>query len=284
MTDHTRSPLPEASLNVNRANWDARTPLHLESPDYAVQALIDNPTRLSDVVAYDRERLGDITGLRTVHLQCHIGTDTLSLARLGAAPLTGLDLSPASIAAARELASRSGLNISFVESDVYLAAEVLEPGSFDLVYTGIGALCWIPDIRAWAHTVATLLAPGGRLFIREGHPILWAIDESKAEGLQVGFPYFEQPEPTVWDEDSTYVEAETKLTATVSHDWNHGLGEIIGALLAEGLTLTAFEEHRSVPWEAIPGRMHLIDGGEWALNEHPERLPLSYTLQAVKAR
>ncbi|WP_187976825.1 bifunctional 2-polyprenyl-6-hydroxyphenol methylase/3-demethylubiquinol 3-O-methyltransferase UbiG [Mycetocola sp. JXN-3] len=284
MSDPTRSPLPEISRDVNRANWDARAPLHLGSPDYAVDALINDPARISDVVAFDRERLGDITGLRTVHLQCHIGTDTLSLARLGAAPVTGLDLSPASIAGAREIAERAGVDVSFVESDVYLAPEVLEPGSFDLVYTGIGALCWLPDVRAWARTVATLLAPGGRLFIREGHPMLWSIDETRTEGLVLGFPYFEQPEPNVWNEDSTYVNTEAKVSAPLSHDWNHGLGEIIGALLAEGLTLTAFEEHRSVPWNAIPGRMHTVDGGEWVLDEHPERLPLSYTLQAVKPR
>ncbi|RLP74098.1 class I SAM-dependent methyltransferase [Mycetocola tolaasinivorans] len=283
MTDSTPSPLTDESRDINRANWDARAPLHIDSPGYAVNALIGDPTRLSEVVAYDRARLGDITGLRTVHLQCHIGTDTISLARLGAVSVTGLDLSPASIAGARDIAARAGVDATFVESDVYRATEVLGTEVFDLVYTGIGALCWLPDIRAWAHTVATLLAPGGRLFIREGHPMLWAIDETRSEGLVVGYPYFEQPEPSVWDDDSTYVETDTPLTATLTHDWNHGLGEIIGALLAEGLTITGLEEHRSVPWEALPGRMHHIGDGEWALTEHNERLPLTYTLQAVKA-
>ena len=91
---------------------------------------------------FDLPRLGDIDGLDVVHLQCHLGTDTLSLARLGAR-VTGVDLSPASLEVARDLAARAGTSIEFVESDVYTAPAVLGR-RFDLVYTGIGALCWLP--------------------------------------------------------------------------------------------------------------------------------------------
>jgi SAM-dependent methyltransferase len=267
-------------LSLNRANWDERAPLHAASPEYAVDEFVADPHRLSDVVRFDRPRLGDLTGLRTVHLQCHIGTDTLSLARLGART-TGVDLSPASLVQARRLAERTGTAIEFVESDVYAAPDLLPARAFDLVYTGIGALGWLPSITRWADTVAALLAPGGRLFLREGHPMLWALDERVPDDLVVRFPYFETTDPIVWDDPGTYVTADAPITASTTHEWNHGLGEIVTALLERGFTLTALVEHRSVPWEAVPGRMTLGDDGEWRLTEHAERLPLTYTLQAV---
>ena len=169
---------------VNLANWEQRAPAHAASPDYGFDRFIADPDYLSDVVAFDRPRLGDLDGLRGVHLQCHIGTDTLSLARLGAR-VTGLDFSPPALEQARMLARTTGSDTDFVESDVYGAPEVLPPGGFDLVYTGIGALCWLPDIRRWAAVVAELLRPGGRLFIREGHPMLWALDDERDDGVLV---------------------------------------------------------------------------------------------------
>lgn len=265
---------------VNRANWDERAPAHAASPDYGVERFVADPSFLSDVVRFDRPRLGDVSGRRGVHLQCHIGTDTISLSRLGAR-MTGLDFSPASIAEARTLAGRTGTDADFVEAEVYAALDVLEPGSFDLVYTGIGALCWLPDIRRWAGVVAGLLRPGGRLFMREGHPVVWSIDDERRDGvLAIEYPYVERPAPQVWDAPGTYVETDRTFTSTVTHEWNHGLGQIVTALLAEGMTVTGFEEHDSVPWEALPGLMERIGGGEWRLADRPERLPHTYTLQA----
>ncbi len=265
---------------VNKAYWDERAPAHAESRDYAVQELISDPDRLSDVVRFDLPRLGDISGMRGVHLQCHIGTDTLSLHRLGAT-MTGLDFSTASIAVARQLAADAGADITFVEADLYSAADVLTKNSFDFVFTGIGALCWLPDIERWAATVAALLRPGGRLFLREGHPMLWAVDENRTDALVVGYPYFEQSEPDEFDNPGTYVETDAQFSHTVSRGWNHGLGQIVSAVLAAGLELTMLVEHDSVPWEALPGRMRGNEG-EWRLVDHPERLPLSYTLQAIR--
>ncbi|EPL04358.1 bifunctional 2-polyprenyl-6-hydroxyphenol methylase/3-demethylubiquinol 3-O-methyltransferase UbiG [Pseudomonas sp. CF161] len=268
-------------LTLNQANWDQRAPLHAASKGYAAQRFIDEPDYLSDVVRFDLPLLGDIRGLRGVHLQCHIGTDTLSLARLGA-QMSGLDFSQASLSEARALAERCGVAIEFVESEVYRAAQVLPRATFDLVYTGIGALCWLPSIDSWARTVSELLKPGGRLFIREGHPMLWALDESREDELVITQPYFERSQPMVWDDASTYVDTDTPLTATVTHEWNHGLGEIIGALLRHGLQISALVEHQSIPWEALPGQMRCDANGEWHLKHAPWRLPLSYTLQAIK--
>ncbi len=264
---------------INRAWWDERAPAHASSPDYAVQELIADPTRLSDVVRFDLPRLGDINGQCGIHLQCHIGTDTISLHRLGAA-MTGLDFSSESIATARRIAADAGADVTFVQADVYSAPAAVT-GEFDFVFTGIGALCWLPDVGLWARTVAKLLRPGGRLFLREGHPMLLAFDEQRTDEWVLRYPYFEQSEPEHSDAPGTYVDSEVEFGHNQARDWSHSLGEVITAVLAAGLELTMFVEHDSVPWEGLPGRMRR-DGGEWRLIEHSERLPLSYTLQAVK--
>jgi SAM-dependent methyltransferase len=267
---------------VNRASWDERAPAHAASPDYNVAEFLASPTYLSDVVRFDLPLLGDVDGLRGVHLQCHIGTDTISLARLGAS-MTGLDFSPAALAQARDLARRTGADAQFVESELYAATSVLEPASFDLVYTGIGALCWLPSIRRWAGVVAGLLKPGGRLFIRDGHPMLMTMEDTRDDGLLVvDFPYFERAEPQVWDQEGTYVQTDAVFTHNVTHEWSHGLGEIVTALLDEGVAVTGLAEHDSVPWKALPGMMVEIGGGEWRLADRPWRLAHSFTLQAVK--
>lgn len=267
---------------INRANWDERAPAHASSPDYAFSRFREDPSFISDVVRFDLPLLGDIAGARGVHLQCHIGTDTVSLARLGAR-MTGLDFSPASLREARGLAAATGTDVEFVQADVYDAVEVLGGERFDLVFTGIGATCWLPDIDRWAGVVAALLAPGGRLFIREGHPMLWSLEDGRKDGLVVvKYPYFELQEPMVFDEGGTYVETEVEFTANRTHNWNHGLGEMVTALLARGLRITGLAEHDSVPWDALPGQMEALANGEYRLAEGPWRVAHSFTLQAVK--
>lgn len=270
-------------LAFNRAQWDERAPAHAASPDYALDRFRSDPAYLSDVVRFDQPRLGDVSGLRGVHLQCHIGTDTVSLSRLGAR-MTGLDFSEASVEQARALAAATGADVDFVVSDVYAATEVLPAAAYDLVFTGIGALCWIPSVERWAQVVARLLAPGGRLFLREGHPMLWALGDPRPDGLlTVEHPYVERAEPTVWDEGGTYVETDVEFEHTVTHEWNHGLGQIFGALTAAGLTVTSLEEHDSAPWDPLPGYCEPAEHpGDFRLADRPWRVPFTYTLTALK--
>lgn len=269
--------------DANRANWDERATLHADRGEhgYRISQYIADRSAISDVVRFDLPRLGPVEGLRAVHLQCHIGTDTLSLARLGAR-VTGLDFSPNAIDEARRLVADSGDDVDFVVADVYGAADVLAPASFDLVYTGVGALCWLPSVDRWAQVVASLLAPGGALHLREGHPILWSMDERLDDDLHLRFPYWEREQPLEWDDDSTYVETTRPLTATRTYEWNHSLGEIVTALIRAGLRIDLLEEHDSVPWEALPGQMVERDG-EFVLSALDGVAPLSYTLRASKA-
>ncbi len=273
------------SIEVNRAYWDERVAAHAASPEYAVARFAEDPSYLSEVVRFDRPRLGDLNGLELVHLQCHIGTDTVSLGRLGAS-VTGLDMSAPALSEARLLAQAAGVDARFVESQVYAAPEVLGTGNFDMVYTGVGALNWLPDIGRWAEVVAALLRPGGRLHIREAHPVLWSLELDRPDGLLVlEYPYFETTDPVILDDPGefgdTYVQTDQTFVTKTTHEWNHGLGEIVSALLAAGMQLTLLQEHDSVPWEAVKGMVD-TGGGEWRLADRPERLPHSYTLQAQR--
>lgn len=289
--------MDEGYLEINRANWDSRAPIHARN--YGIDELLADPDALSDVVRFDLPRLGRLDGLDVVHLQCHIGTDTLSLARLGAASVTGVDLSPVSLAEARQLAERAGTPIDYVESDVYAAPAALGR-QFDLVYTGIGAICWLPSIRQWAATVAELLRPGGRLFIRDGHPVLNAliqvelgpdpVDRAQQPTISAGgtqtlaleMPYYEQEQWLAWREEHTYA-GDDLVPSPVSVEWNHGLAEIVTAVLDAGLQLTSLTEHDTVPWEPFPGLMSFdARTGEYRLTDRPQRLPASFTLTAVK--
>lgn len=268
---------------VNQANWDSRAPLHATREDsgYQVQRYIDDPQLISSAVELDRQLLGNLAGVEAVHLQCHIGTDTLSLARLGAS-VTGLDYSARSVDEARKLVAETKDRVEYVEANVYDAASVLPREHFDLVYTGIGALCWLPDIKKWAQVVASLLKPGGVLHIREGHPILFSIDDELSDDLHLRFSYFETVEPLTWDDDISYVETTDKIEYTRTYQWNHGMAEIITALLEAGLQLETFIEHDSAQWEALPGQMEQRNAAEWIMTERHGVIPLSFTIRAVK--
>ncbi len=266
---------------INHANWESRVHHHAASEEYGLDRYRTDPGRISEIVRFDLPRLGDVAGLDVVHLQCHIGTDTLSLARLGAR-VVGLDFSGSALAVARRLSGDAGPHVDYVESDVYQAVDALGGERFDLVFTGIGALCWLPDVRRWAEVVAALLRPGGRLFIREGHPVVWAMDDPRPDGLvALEYPYFET-EGVHFSEESTYVEHESPLASPDIVHFNHGLAEIFNAVWDAGLHITAFDEHDSVPWPALGDQMEELPNGEFRLIDRPARLPHSYTLQAHK--
>lgn len=266
---------------INHANWESRVPVHAASDEYRLDRYVAEPDLISEVVEFDRPRLGDVRGLDVVHLQCHMGNDSLSLARLGA-NVTGLDFSGAALEQARRVSAGGGPHVDYVEADVYDAVDVLGGERFDLVYTGIGALCWLPSVARWAEVVAGLLRPGGELFIREGHPVLWAMDDPRPDELLVmRFPYFETDGVRFTEED-TYVDQAAPLAAPDIVHFNHGLAEIFNALWSAGMEITLFEEHDSVPWNPLGDAMEPVGGGEFGLRHDRARMPMTYTLRARK--
>jgi SAM-dependent methyltransferase len=270
-------PLDEYRL-ANRANWDSRVDIHFGSVGYGVDKFANDPAHLSQVVTFDKEKLGDVAGKKLIHLQCHIGTDTISWARLGA-DVTGIDLSGKSIAAAQELSRIAATPARFVVSELYDSPSVV-PEKFDIVYTGVGAICWLPDIKGWAEVVASFLEPGGRFYMREGHPMMWAIDWEDTERLSVTGPYFETVEPLPEVEEETYA-GEGIVTSPLNYGWNHGMGETLNALLRAGLQIDAVEEYDTCEWQGIE-QMEEGEDGYWRLPDQPDRLPLMWSVLATK--
>jgi SAM-dependent methyltransferase len=266
---------------VNRANWDERVANHLRAPLYRLDGLRAGRGRLGSIIEAE---LGPVAGLRVLHLQCHFGSESLTLAQQGA-EVVGLDFSGAAIAAARGLADELGLGsrARFVEADLYDApAAIPEPGAFDLVLVTWGAICWLPDIRRWAEIVAHFVKPGGALYLAEGHPAALVFDDAAAapDGMPGWFaPYF-LAEPLVLDDPSDYADESARLRNARSYSWMHPLGAVVSALIEAGLTLRWLHEHEGVPWRMF----RLLALGEDGLWRWPERpwLPLGFSLRAER--
>jgi SAM-dependent methyltransferase len=266
---------------ANRANWDDRVPLHEQAYDLAG---FDDPAHRSDVVAEDLPVLTaalpgrTLRGLDLCHLQCHIGTDTVSLAREGAR-VTGVDFSAPALASAARLARRAGAEVTWVECDV-LDARAAVTGDFDVVYTSIGTICWLADLDRWAAQVAALLRPGGVFYLRDGHPVLYALDETAPE-LTLRYRYFGDGTAQSWDDAGTYV-GEGTVAHTRTYEWPHPVSEVVNALLGSGLRLLRLDEGRTLPWRFSP-RMVPAPGDSWRWpGEEADRVPVTFTVVATR--
>lgn len=273
----------DENRRANLANWNDRVPIHWDSDEYDVRAFTDDPERISGPVRFDCDasELGEVSGKSLLHLQCHIGTDTLSWARLGAV-VTGLDFSEPAVEAARRLSAESGAPGRFVVSELYDAPAALPGEQFDIVYTGVGALCWLPDIRGWARIVAGFLAPGGSLYVRDGHPVIGCFDFAVVDDrYQVRYPYFEAAGASVESDDSTYA-GSSKVAHPRTVEFSHGLAETIMALVHAGLGLDFVHEHKCCDWMALDN-LEQGDDGRWRLPAGKEHdLPLMFSIKASK--
>ncbi|MGI8756609.1 MAG: class I SAM-dependent methyltransferase [Acidimicrobiales bacterium] len=260
---------------LNRAWWDERAPVHAVSPFYDVDGFREGRDSLQP---FETALLGDVRGLRLLHLQCHFGLDSMSWARSHGASVVGLDFSSVAIDIATSLSGELGVDAGFVCSDVYDAFEALGAEQFDLVYTGFGALNWLPDLTRWAKVVAVLLRPGGRLLLSEFHPFSWvfAIGPGRT-GFEVVNDYFDEA-PLCDDHSGSYADeaADTTHNDTIEHQ--HPLSEVLGALLDAGLVLEAFEEHDYTLFPQFPWLDH--EDGRYRQAEGAARIPLIYALVA----
>ncbi len=266
---------------LNRANWDERVGVHLGPRGYDLAALRHRNGRLN---AIEEAELPGVAGSRVLHLQCHFGADTLTLAQRGAS-VVGLDFSAEAIRAARALAADLDLagRARFVEADLYDAvAAIGEPAAFDRVFVTWGALCWLPDIAGWARIVAHFLKPGGALYLAEGHPAALVLDDAAA--LPDGRPGFHLPyfhaAPMLFDDASDYVDDTARLANSVTCQWIHPLGSVVTALIAAGLRLDWLHEHDAITWRMFGCLVEGADG-QFRWPDKPW-LPLAYSLHATR--
>jgi SAM-dependent methyltransferase len=217
-----------------------------------------------------------------LHLQCHFGIDTLSWARLGAR-VTGADFSEAAVTLARSVATEIGIDDArFVRSDLYDLPDVLD-GDFDVVYTSRGVLGWLPDIRRWAQVVAHFVRPGGRFYVTEIHPIAQALENEGVEPgeIVVRYPYWEHAAPLSFAVQGTYADRDAEVVGQTEHGWDHGLGEIVTALIEAGLRIESLREYPFVDWQL--DFLVEADDGTWKLPPDIEgELPLFFSILATK--
>ncbi|MDP8901455.1 MAG: class I SAM-dependent methyltransferase [Actinomycetota bacterium] len=261
---------------TNRASWDERVPIHVCGEFYDVAGFKAGKEHLRP---FELEEMGDVSGKELLHLQCHFGKDTLGWARRGAR-VTGLDFSAPAIEAARGLAAEIGVEAEFVRSDVYEAREALGGRTFDVVYTGLGALNWLPDIERWAGVAAGLVRPGGSLYLAEFHPFA---DIFGDDDLTVEHDYFHTEEPQIWDEPGTYADLEAETEHNVTYEWNHTLSDVVTALIDAGLVLQFLHEHDHTLFPRWP-ILEKTDLDTYRLPEGIPRVPLMYSLKAHKPR
>nr|WP_321485876.1 class I SAM-dependent methyltransferase [uncultured Draconibacterium sp.] len=259
-------------ININKRLWNEKTDIHYKSDFYNVNAFINGKDSLNPI---ETELLGNIEGKKILHLQCHFGQDTISLARHGASA-TGVDFSEKAIEKARQLNEQLGTNARFIQSDVYKLPEILDE-KFDIVYTSYGVISWLPDMKKWAKVIEHFLKPGGQLVFVEFHPIvlMFSYDFKRVE-----FDYMES-EAIVEELEGTYTDSDVQIKGK-SVCWNHGLSTVIDSLIKSGLTLTDFKEYNYSPYDCLENLVE-VEEGKYKIEGLENKFPLVYSVKAVKS-
>jgi SAM-dependent methyltransferase len=267
----------QTARRINRAHWDALASVHGQDAYYDTEALVAGADSLGEwEIAGLREAVGAVAGLDVLHLQCHIGFDSISLARRGAR-VVGVDFSPASLEKARALARRCEVDVEFLEGDA-TALPVDLHNRFDLVYATIGVISWIDDIEAWMRSAVAALRGGGRLLLVDIHPLYDMVES--IDPLRFDFPYAHEGGRT-FDEPGSYAGADLPVASTENVTYAHSLGEIVNAALAAGMRVERLDEHLEADFDPR-GDILAGDDGLYELRVDGERLPLLFTLVAGK--
>ena len=260
-------------IEINRALWDEKTRHHASAAFYNMDddSFVNGRSSLNET---ELQMLGDIRGKSILHLQCHFGQDTLSLARLGA-NVTGIDFSGEAIKKARELNDQLALNASFICTDIYELPLKLNE-QFDIVFTSYGVLGWLPDIQKWAQIVARFLKPGGSFVLVEFHPVVWMFNY---DFTGIEYSYFNK-EPIIEMATTTYADRNAVINKQ-EIGWNHDLSEVIQNLLVTGLRIEAFSEFDSSPYNCFKNMVETTPG-KFQVKGLEGKIPMVYALKACK--
>ncbi|MEX0750800.1 MAG: methyltransferase [Dehalococcoidia bacterium] len=264
-------------MGANRRHWDEVVPLHAASEFYDVANFRAGASTLKTI---ELQELGDVSGKTLLHVQCHFGMDTLSWARQGAI-VTGADFSKQALATAAQLAVEADLDARWVQSNVYDLPNNLD-GQFDIVFTSYGVLSWMPDIGAWARSVAHFVRPGGTFYIAEFHPVSMIFDDSDgADDLIVRYPYFPTAEPLKWDGDGTYAVGNANLEHRDTYNWPYTLGNVVTSLIEAGLRIDFLHEFPFSTYQFLP-ITHVAHDGSVRLTQHDGSVPLVFSIKATR--
>ena len=258
-------------ININKETWNKKTAVHVASDFYNNEAFLNGKSSLNH---FEIDLLGDVSQKKILHLQCHFGQDTLSLARLGA-KVTGIDFSDQAIEKAKEYSKQLDLDATFICCDVYDTPNYLDE-KFDIVFTSYGTIGWLPDMDKWAAVVSHFLKPEGKFVFVDFHPVVWMFDDDFKE---VFYHYFKS-EPIIEEETGTYADKKASLIQkTIS--WNHSISEVVNALIENGLTIHSLNEYDYSPYNCFNG-MEEFETGKFRIKIFENKVPLVYSIKASK--
>lgn len=257
-------------LKINKEAWNNRVHIHVKSKFYNLEALMKGELSLPSL---DIKLLGNINGKKVLHLQCHFGMDTISLARLGA-KATGVDFSEKAIQKAEELSQKLQMDTKFICSDIYSLPEVINE-QFDVIYTSYGVINWLPDLDRWGEIISQLLKPSGKFVMVEFHPVLWMFDE----GFKNIIYGYSSKEPYIMEE-STYTDNGNEIKSKVV-TWNYGLSEPINGLTKNSIFIEAMNEYYYSPFNLFAS---MVETGKntFQITEKKDKIPLTYSLIGKK--
>jgi 2-polyprenyl-3-methyl-5-hydroxy-6-metoxy-1,4-benzoquinol methylase len=256
--------------SINKHLWNTKTQHHIKSDFYAVEAFLKGSASLNSI---ELNLLGNIKGKSILHLQCHFGQDSISLARMGA-EVTGIDFSEEATVQARKMAQQTQTNVEFICCDFYELPKHLSK-KFDVVFTSYGTIGWLPDINMWATIITTFLKPQGKLVFVEFHPVVWMFDN---DFKTISYNYF-KAEAIVETETGTYADRNASIELE-SVTWNHSLSEVMNSLLQNGLRIDSFNEYDYSPYNCF-NNTEEFEPKKFRIKHLKNNVPMVYAIQAT---
>jgi 2-polyprenyl-3-methyl-5-hydroxy-6-metoxy-1,4-benzoquinol methylase len=258
-------------IRFNRELWDKKTPYHLASAFYDVEGFLAGKDSLNKI---ELDLLGEaLEGKKILHLQCHFGQDSLSLARRGA-EVVGVDLSGKAVQAARDLAAQLKLSARFIQCNIFDLEDHLDE-SFDIVFTSYGVIGWLPDLQPWGALIHRYLKPGGQFIMAEFHPMLWMFDDSMSK---IAYSYFNRG-AIIEKREGTYADTTAPIELE-AYNWNHSLADVLGGVLKTGLRLDHFQEYDYSPYDIFAGGIAVENG--FQTGKLPDQLPYIFSVVATR--
>ncbi|MCQ6563816.1 class I SAM-dependent methyltransferase [Paenibacillus mendelii] len=266
----------DKNTKINRLRWNEATSIHEKSDFYDVEGFKAGKSTLKSIELVE---LGDLEGKSILHLQCHFGLDSLSLARMGA-KVTGVDLSDEAIELAKKLSNETGVHADFICADILQLPDVLDR-QYDIVYTSYGVLCWISDLNLWGSIIAKYLKPEGIFFMVEGHPIGNILEYNTiTQKFEVEYNYF-FTDPILCRSNTTYGDRSVLMENEEFYQWDHSVGEILNSLIKNGLYILKFDEYPYSAYEKFEGKMIYENDGWWKIKDEV-KIPLLFSVKATK--
>ena len=259
-------------IKKNRQLWDQWSSIHIDSEFYNLPSFLQGASTLNEL---EKDELGKVDGMSILHLQCHLGMDSITLGRMGA-EVTGVDFSEVAIKKARELAQQTGIKVNFILSNIY---DLKEWGreKFDMVFTSYGVITWLPDLNEWAALISWCLKPGGVFYIAEFHPFIGMLDE---QFKQIKYPYDSAGSPLQFSNVSSYAEPDIPLM-NQEFNWQHGIGTVVNSLIKSGLHIEFFNEHHYSPYPVFPDAVTL-SRSKWVHKKFRQDIPYIFSIRAKK--